>query len=85
VGLRVSFYLPHLYLFEDFTSFFILTLFRHIRKSEMHPGATVSRLTILQHFPNKSDALNLLLQREWIEEVSEGYRFQVELIRHWFA
>ncbi|MEG4111104.1 MULTISPECIES: hypothetical protein [unclassified Microcoleus] len=48
-------------------------------------GATVSRLTILQHFPNKSDALNLLLQREWIEEVSEGYRFQVELIRHWFA
>jgi hypothetical protein len=48
-------------------------------------GATVSRLTILQHFPDKSDALNLLLQRELIEEVSEGYRFQVELIRRWFA
>ncbi|MEG4349502.1 AAA family ATPase [Microcoleus sp. LAD1_D3] len=48
-------------------------------------GAIVSRLTILQHFPDKSDALNLLLQRELIEEVSEGYRFQVELIRRWFA
>ena len=48
-------------------------------------GATVSRLTILQHFPDKSAALNLLLQRELIEEVSEGYRFQVELIRRWFA
>jgi len=48
-------------------------------------GATVSRLTILQHFPHKYAALNLLLQRELIEEVSEGYRFQVELIRRWFA
>jgi len=48
-------------------------------------GAIVSLQTILQHFPDKSDALNLLLQRELIEEVSEGYRFQVELIRRWFA
>jgi len=48
-------------------------------------GATVSLQTIWQHFPDKSDALNLLLQRELIEEVSEGYRFQVELIRRWFA
>ena len=48
-------------------------------------GATVSLQTILQQFPHKSDALNLLLQRELIEEVSEGYRFQVELIRRWFA
>jgi len=48
-------------------------------------GATVTRLTILQYFPDKSDAINLLLQRELIEEVSEGYRFQVELIRRWFA
>ena len=48
-------------------------------------GAIVSRLTILQRFPGKSHALNLLLQRELIEEVSEGYRFQVELIRRWFA
>ncbi|MDQ2097944.1 MAG: AAA family ATPase [Tychonema bourrellyi B0820] len=48
-------------------------------------GAIVSRLTILQHFPDKSDALNLLLQRELIEEVSDGYRFEVELIRRWFA
>jgi hypothetical protein len=48
-------------------------------------GATVSLQTILQHFPDKSHALNLLLQRELIEEVSEGYRFQVELISRWFA
>jgi len=48
-------------------------------------GAIVSRQTILQHFPDKYNALNLLLQRELIEEVSEGYRFQVELIRRWFA
>ncbi|MEG4066989.1 ATP-binding protein [Microcoleus sp. Pol11C2] len=48
-------------------------------------GAIVSRPTILQYFPDKYDALNLLLQRELIEEVSEGYRFQVELIRRWFA
>ena len=48
-------------------------------------GATVSRLTILQHFPDQYDALNLLLQRELIEEVNEGYRFQVEFIRRWFA
>ncbi len=48
-------------------------------------GAIVSRKTILQQFPDEYDALDLLLQRELIEEVGEGYRFQVELIRRWFA
>jgi AAA domain len=48
-------------------------------------GAIVSRKTILQQFPDDYNALDLLLQRELIEEVGEGYRFQVELIRRWFA
>lgn len=48
-------------------------------------GATVSRQTILQHFPDAFDALDLLMQREAIEKINDGYRFQVELIRRWFA
>jgi hypothetical protein len=48
-------------------------------------GATVSHETILQHFPDRYYALDLLLQREAIEQVNDGYRFQVELIRRWFA
>lgn len=48
-------------------------------------GAIVSRKTILQQFPDEYDALDLLLQRELIEKVGDGYRFQVELIRRWFA
>jgi hypothetical protein len=35
--------------------------------------------------PNADRALNLLLQRELIEKVNDGYCFQVELIRLWFA
>ncbi|WP_198941090.1 nSTAND1 domain-containing NTPase [Scytonema sp. HK-05] len=49
-------------------------------------GAIVSRSTMLQQLPDVSEsAFELLLQRELIEEVDEGYRFQVELIRRWFA
>jgi len=49
-------------------------------------GAIVSRSTMLQQLPNVSQsAFELLLQRELIEEVGEGYRFQVELIRRWFV
>jgi len=29
--------------------------------------------------------LDLLIRRELIESADEGYRFQVELIRRWFA
>lgn len=47
-------------------------------------GAIVSRQTLLQHFPHAEITFNLLLQRELIEEVNDGYRFQMELIRRWF-
>jgi hypothetical protein len=48
-------------------------------------GAMVSRKTLLQQFPNADITLNLLLQRELIEEIENGYSFQVELIRRWFV
>ena len=48
-------------------------------------GATVSRKTIAQQFPDCNSALNLLLQRQLIEEIGDSYRFQVELIGRWFA
>ena len=48
-------------------------------------GGIVSRTAILQQFPDEYNALDLLLQRELIEQVGEGYGFQVELIRRWFA
>ncbi|WP_298912124.1 AAA family ATPase [uncultured Nostoc sp.] len=47
-------------------------------------GAIVSRQTLLQQFPDANITFSLLLQRELIEEVDDGYRFQVELIRRWF-
>ncbi|MDZ8236194.1 MAG: ATP-binding protein [Nostoc sp. ChiQUE01a] len=47
-------------------------------------GAIVSRQTLLQEFPDAEITLNLLLQRELIEEVEDSCRFQVELIRRWF-
>jgi len=49
-------------------------------------GAIVSRSTMLEQLGDVSEsAFELLLQRELIEEVGEGFRFQVELIRCWFA
>jgi hypothetical protein len=49
-------------------------------------GAIVSREILSQRFQNELDkTLNLLLRRELIEPVEDGYRFQVELIRRWFA
>ncbi|MEH2014924.1 nSTAND1 domain-containing NTPase [Nostoc sp.] len=48
-------------------------------------GATVSRQTLLQQFPDANVTFSLLLQRELIEEVDDGYGFQVELIRRWFV
>ncbi|MBD2104458.1 AAA family ATPase [Leptolyngbya sp. FACHB-261] len=48
--------------------------------------ASVSRETLEQQLPDNLDnTLNLLLRRELIEATDKGYRFQVELIRHWFA
>ena len=50
-------------------------------------GAVVSKKTIALQFQNQNyySAIVLLQQRELIEEVKDGYRFQVELIRRWFA
>ncbi|MBD3561496.1 ATP-binding protein, partial [Planktothrix sp. FACHB-1355] len=49
-------------------------------------GATVSREVLSRQFADNLDSiLELLLRRELIEEIGEGYRFQVELIRCWFA
>lgn len=36
-------------------------------------------------YDNVTDIITLLLQRELIEEVNDGYQFQVEMIRRWFA
>ena len=47
--------------------------------------AVISKRTILQQFPNSENSLYLLLQRDLIEEINQGYCFQVELIRCWFA
>ncbi|MFN6482942.1 AAA family ATPase [Nostoc sp. DedQUE02] len=47
-------------------------------------GTIVSRQTLLQQFADADITFNLLLQRELIEEVDDGYSFQVELIRRWF-
>ncbi len=49
-------------------------------------GAVVSRETLSQHCPDALDTtIAQLVQRELIEPVDGGYRFQVELIRRWFA
>ncbi|MCL1463230.1 hypothetical protein [Argonema galeatum] len=49
-------------------------------------GVTVSREVLSRQFYDNLDSMiELLLRRELIEEIGEGYRFQVELIRCWFA
>ena len=49
-------------------------------------GSVVSQKTIALEFQNQDyySAIVLLQQRQLIEEVDDGYRFQVELIRRWF-
>jgi hypothetical protein len=39
----------------------------------------------LPFFNELDRALDLLARRELIEPADGGYRFQMELIRHWFA
>ena len=48
--------------------------------------AIISKETIALEFQNVdySSSIRLLLQRELIEELEDGYCFQVELIRRWF-
>lgn len=51
-------------------------------------GAVLSRKALEKRAPPQngfSHALDLLLQRDLIEPVGNGYRFQVELVRRWFA
>ncbi|BAY11290.1 nSTAND1 domain-containing NTPase [Calothrix sp. NIES-2098] len=48
-------------------------------------GAIANHQTLSQQFPHADTTRKLLLQRELIEEVGEGDRFQVELIRRWFT
>ncbi len=49
-------------------------------------GAVIDRAAIAHHFPNATnDVLQLLLRRDLIEVLPGGYRFQVELVRRWFA
>ncbi|MCL4299110.1 MAG: ATP-binding protein [Anaerolineae bacterium] len=51
-------------------------------------GAIVSRETLAHQVQSSSDLdqpLALLQRRELIEAVNKGYRFQVEMIRCWFA
>jgi hypothetical protein len=41
---------------------------------------------LISQFPERlEESLSLLLRRELIETTSEGYRFQIELIRRWFV
>jgi hypothetical protein len=49
-------------------------------------GALVSKDTLQAQFPTElAETLALLLRRELIETVGECYRFQVEIVRRWFA
>jgi hypothetical protein len=49
-------------------------------------GAILSYQTLAERFPNDLEStLALLLRRELIEKANDGYRFQVEMIRRWFA
>lgn len=49
-------------------------------------GATIDRRVLAQQFEGElRPTLDRLARRELIEAVDEGYRFQVELIRRWFA
>jgi hypothetical protein len=49
-------------------------------------GATLARTALASIGGTElNEALTLLLRRDAIERDGEGYRFQVELIRRWFA
>jgi hypothetical protein len=53
-------------------------------------GTVVSRADLANHLPTEQtdkldQTLKLLQQRELIEAAGDGFRFQVELIRRWFA
>ncbi|MEM7062090.1 MAG: hypothetical protein AAF572_02875 [Cyanobacteria bacterium P01_B01_bin.77] len=64
-----------------------LAVLRHIAAQD--EAGAVSQSQLAQHISEDLEDLNtaidLLLRRELIEDTSDGYRFQVELIRRWFA
>jgi hypothetical protein len=54
--------------------------------ADMGPGALISQEEWVVRFPDNFDAnLSLALKRDLIEEYNGWYRFQVEMIRRWFA
>lgn len=56
--------------------------------SQQGAFGTAPRQLLVDYFPSLMElenALTDLQNRELIESVDDGYRFQVELIRHWFA
>ncbi|MCP4698833.1 MAG: ATP-binding protein [Gammaproteobacteria bacterium] len=59
-------------------------LLRHI--AEHGEGISVPKSSLLLQFPDGLDAvLEHLLRHEVLEAGRDGYRFQVELVRRWFA
>ncbi|MEM9483726.1 MAG: AAA family ATPase [Cyanobacteria bacterium P01_F01_bin.116] len=61
-----------------------LAILRHI--AALGEGGTASQPQLVQQISDDlAPAIDLLLRRELIEATADGYRFQVELIRRWFA
>ena len=63
-----------------------LTLLRYM--AAQGEGTGVGREALARQLPEPDEldyTLNLLCRRELIESADRGYRFQVELIRRWFA
>jgi len=63
-----------------------LTVLRYMAKQG--EGSAVSREELADQLSDTFDldqVLPLLTRRELVEAVDGGYRFQVELIRRWFA
>jgi len=60
-----------------------LALLRHL--ASLREGTVADRAVLLQQEPDLDEVLRLLMQRDLIESVDGGYRFQVELIRRWFV
>jgi hypothetical protein len=54
--------------------------------AEQGAGVTVPTATLAARYPHQlQETLQLLIRRDLIEPHNDGYRFQVELIRRWFA
>jgi len=59
---------------------------KYVLSTLYEAGWTDDQIREQKHFPAELDhTLDLLTRRELIEPADGGYRFQVELIRRWFA